>query len=190
MVLAIRIPWRAHHPFNADSHRSVAGPNIFRTTILKTVNRVRSARERLLDHEYLLAHVPARLLEWGLHPAWRGDRRVLLADRARTVIDILDATRLGGGIREATEILAAYLNEHDWKILIEYGDKLGNHTVFKRLGYLVETAALGNSELLSACRERMSAGVSLLEPGPPAHGTRVGKWNIRANVQVVPPGAS
>ena len=62
--------------------------------------------------------------------------------------------------------------------------------MFKRLGYLVEAAALGNSELVAECRKRVSAGVSLLEPGAPARGTRVGKWNIRANVQVVPPGAS
>ncbi len=163
---------------------------IFKTIVLKTVRRVRSARERLLDHEYLLAHVPARLLDWGLRPVWREDRRVLFADPARTVIDILDTPRLGGGIREVAEILAAYLHEHEWKTLIEYGDKIGNHTVFKRLGYLVEAAALGNSELVAECRERVSAGVSLLEPGAPARGKRVGKWNIRANVQVVPPGAS
>jgi predicted transcriptional regulator of viral defense system len=163
---------------------------IFRTTVLKTVRRVRSARERLLDHEYLVAHVPGRLMGWGLRPVWREERRLSIADPARTVIDILDAPRLGGGIRQVTEILAAYLMEHDWRTLIEYGDRLGNRTVFKRLGFLVEAAGLGSRELVAKCRDRISAGVSLLDPGGPKRGKRVGEWGIQANVRVTQPGAS
>jgi len=163
---------------------------IFRTTVLKTVRRVRSGRERLLDHEYLLAHVPGRLLDWGLRPVWREERRVLFADPARTVIDILDDPWLGGGIRQVTEIVAAYLDEHNWKTLIEYGDRLGNRSVFKRLGYLAEAAGLGNPQLLADCRARISAGISLLDPGGPTGGKRVGEWGIRANVHISRPEAS
>lgn len=157
---------------------------IFRTTILKTVRRVRSTHERLLDHKYLLVHVPERLMDWGLRPDWRGGRRVLIADPARTVIDILDTPRLGGGMRQVTEVVAAYLREHDWRALTEYGDRLGNRSVFKRLGYLVEATGLGGPELVAKCRERVSAGISLLDPGGPRRGKRVGEWGIRANVQV------
>ncbi len=163
---------------------------IFRTTVLKTVRRVRSARERLLDHEFLLAHAPKRFMDWGLRPAWREERRVLFADPARTVIDVLDAPRLGGGIRQVTEIVAAYLDEHDWRTLIEYGDRLGNRAVFKRLGYLAEAAGLGSPELVPKCRDRVSAGMSLLDPGGPTGGKRVGEWGIRANVRVIRPEAS
>jgi predicted transcriptional regulator of viral defense system len=162
---------------------------VFRTTVLKTARRVRLARERLLDHEYLLVRVPRRLMEWGLRPEWREERRVLIADPARTVIDIMDAPRLGGGIRQVTEILAAYLKDHDWRTLIEYGDRLGNRVVFKRLGYLVEAASLDSPELLT-CRDRISAGISLLDPGGPKRGKRVGKWGIRANVKVTRPEGS
>lgn len=157
---------------------------VFRTTVLKTARRVRSSRARLLDHEYLVAHIPERLMDWGLRPLWRGERRVSIADPARAVTDILDDPRLGGGIRQVAEIVAAYLNEHDWRTLIEYGDRLGNRAVFKRLGYLVETAGLGEPGLVTSCRDRISAGMSLLDPGGPARGKRVGAWGIRANVQV------
>src|SRR3990172_4061448 len=55
--------------WTAANHWSLT-EQIFKTIVLKTVCRVRSARERLLDHEYLLAHVPARPLGWGLPPRW------------------------------------------------------------------------------------------------------------------------
>ncbi len=157
---------------------------IFRTTVLKTVRRVRSSRERLLEHEYLVAHVPEHLMDWGLRPVWREERRVWIADPARTVTEILDDPRLGGGIRQAVEVVAAYLNEHDWRALVDCGDRLGNRAVFKRLGYLVEMAGLGKPGLVARCRDRVSAGISLLDPSGPTRGKRVGEWGIRANVLV------
>ena len=45
---------------------------------------------------------------------------MLIADPARTVIDVLDAPRLGGAIRNTADILHAYLGEHDAALLIEY----------------------------------------------------------------------
>jgi len=159
---------------------------IFHTTVVKTACRVRSARERLLDHDYVLAHVPERLMAWGTSAVWREDRRVRMADPARTVVDLLDDPRLGGGIRQCAEIVAAYLDERDWRTLVEYGDRLGNRTVFKRLGYLVEAAELDNEPLLDECRSRVSAGFALLEPGAPARGRRVARWRLRVNVRVEP----
>lgn len=163
---------------------------IFHTTVLKTTRRVRSSRERLLDHHYLLAHATASLMAWGMSAVWRDDRRVRMADAARTVVDILDDPRLGGGIRQAADILGAYLDEGDWRTLVDYGDRLGNRAVFKRLGFLAETAEVGNAELLAECRKRISTGISLLDPGGPPAGDRIGRWGIRANVRVGPPEAS
>lgn len=157
---------------------------IFHSTVLKTATRVRSARERLLDHEYLLAHISEQDMAWGMKPIWREERRVQIADPARTVIDILDTPALGGGIRHSAEILAAYLEENDWRTLVEYGDRLGNRAVFKRLGYLLEAAELGRNELVDECQQRISAGISLLDPGAPASGPRVSRWRLRANVAV------
>jgi len=76
----------------------------------------------------------------------------------RTVVDILDTPRLGGGIRHGAEILGSYLDDHHPATLVEYGDRLGNRTVFKRLGYLVEALEQDHAELVAACRERVSAG--------------------------------
>ncbi len=158
---------------------------VFRTTVLKTPGRVRARSVRLLDHEYLVSHAPNAVMEWGLDSVWVQERRLRLADPARTVVDILDLPRLGGGIRHGSEILAAYLDEHDPGRLIEYGDRLGNRTVFKRLGYLLEATGRAEPDLTKECRKRVSAGLSLLDPGGPDSGPRVAAWGLRANVRVL-----
>lgn len=163
---------------------------IFRTTVVKTAGRVRRAREQLLEHDYLIGHIPNRHMEWGLKPVWRDERRVRLADPARVVIDVLDNPVLGGGIRHAAEILSAYLEESEWRALIDYGDRYGNRTVFKRLGYLVEALSPGQAALLEECRSRISTGISPLEPAGPEGGPQVGRWSLRANVRIEAPDAS
>jgi predicted transcriptional regulator of viral defense system len=159
---------------------------VFRTTVLKTTCRVRAPRAHLLDADYLLVHASPELMTWGLASVWREDVRLRFADPARTVIEILDAPRLGGGIRHAAEILDVYLGDHDPQLLLDYAERLGNRTVFKRLGYLLEVLGRDAPELVAACHERISAGLSLLDPDGPPHGARVPRWSIRANVRVVP----
>ena len=159
---------------------------VFRTTVLKTTGRVRRTTQRLLDYQYLVSHVAGQQMEWGLTPLWRAARRFLIADPARVVIDVLDDPRLGGGIRLGAEILEAYLTEHPVESLIDYGDRLGNHTVFKRLGYIAETARLDVDDLVARCATRISAGVSLLDPTGPAGGERVSVWGLRVNVRITP----
>lgn len=159
---------------------------VFRTTVLKTEGRVRKSSVRLLDHDYLVTHASAAITQWGMKTEWRGEVRLRFADPARTVIDILDAPRLGGGIRHGAEILAAFLDDNDPAVLIDYGDRLGNRAVFKRLGYLVEALDLDSETLVGACRERVSAGISRLDPDGPSEGHRLTRWGLLVNAQVRP----
>ncbi len=157
---------------------------VFRTTVVKTTQRVRSRSQRLLEHEYLLGRCSAEHLTWGLKSEWNEGVRLLLADPARTVVDVLDNPRLGGGIRHVAEILDAFMTEGEWETLVEYANRLGNRTVFKRLGYLVEVLGHGDPELLRICSERISKGLSLLDPDAPQRGKRVMRWGLRINVNV------
>lgn len=158
---------------------------VFRTTVVRTVQRVRASHQMLLDHEYLVSHVQAGRM-WGLSAVWHLDRRMSMADPARTVVDILDDPSLGGGIRHGGDILVAYLAEHDGNNLVEYAERLGNGTVFKRLGYLVRTLAPDRVELQRKCAARLPTGVSLLEPRGPGEGALDGAWGLRVNVRVSP----
>ncbi len=92
---------------------------VFRTTIVKTTQRVRRSTGQLAGHDYLLAHAQPKELTWGLKTEWRHDRRLRLADPARTVIDVLVDLSLSGGIRLAAEILESYLLDHPGDVLID-----------------------------------------------------------------------
>lgn len=159
---------------------------VFRTTVLKTTERVRSSHAHLLDHDYLLAHASREALAFGLSSEWHGQGRIRFADPGRTVIDVLDDPRLAGGVRHAADILGAFLDDHDPALLVNYGDRLGNRTVFKRLGYLVEALDLDAPEILRASQERVSAGISALDPDGPDGGRRVMRWGLRVNVAIEP----
>jgi len=159
---------------------------VFRTTVLKTTKRVRASSVRLLDHDYLVTHVSPPGTEWGMKTEWREEVKLRIADPARTVIDILDSPRLGGGIRHGVEILAAYLDDHEPKILIDYGDRLGNRAVFKRLGFIVEILVPERGDFIEACRARVSTGISPFDPDGPSGGHRVPAWSLRVNVQLTP----
>ena len=172
------------------AHHWALTEQVFRTTVLKTVERVRASPVHLLDHEYIVSHVSPDALAWGLKTEWVADTRLRFADPARTVVDILDAPRLGGGIRHGAEVLLSFLDDHDWRQLADYGDHLGNRAVFKRLGYLAESLGIGDEDLVSACRERVSAGISALDPDGPPGGRRVMRWGLRVNVTVTREGAS
>src|SRR5664279_6639545 len=115
---------------------------------------------------------------------WRAEVTLRFADPARTVIDILDMPKLGGGMRHSAEILAAYLETHRPTTLLQYGDRLGNRTVFKRLGYCLEARNLNAAELAQACQYRLSAGISPLDPDGPAGGRVVTRWNLRINATI------
>ncbi len=157
---------------------------VFRTRVIKTAGRVRQSEVQLLDHDYLLGHASETSMAWGMKSEWLGDTRVRFANPARTVIDVLDDPTIGGGIRHCGEILATYLDEFDAATLIDYGDRLGNRTVFKRLGYMIEATGEDLPNIIAACQDRLSAGISALDPGGPSGGRRLMKWRLRVNVEL------
>ena len=169
--------------WTAASHWGLT-EQIFRTTVVKTSRRVRDANQRLLDHDYLIGHTSDSVMGWGMRTVWRREQRVNMADESRTVVDILDDPGIGGGIRHVAEILSAYMADFGGDQLVDYAERLGNRTVFKRLGYLIEAVGIPDDDLVAACRGRISGGVSLLDPGASDTGPRIGEWGLRANVRV------
>lgn len=163
---------------------------VFRTAIVKTVQRVRRSRERILDHDILLLHVREQHLTWGMTPLWREDRRIRMADPARTIVDVLDNPRLSGGIRNAADFLSTYIEEHDPQQLINYAERLGNATVLKRLGFLLSALQIGPAQVIDECRRRVSSGISLLDTTSPPRGTRNNEWGLRVNAELDQVGAS
>jgi predicted transcriptional regulator of viral defense system len=127
---------------------------------------------------------------FGTVQVWRGQSKVSVSDPSRTLVDILDDPRLGGGIRHVASVVHEYFTSarrHD-ALIIQYGDRLGNRTVFKRLGYLVEELRIDASELVAACLQRRSTGLTALDPSVHERGRIVNRWRLRINASVGRPG--
>ena len=72
-------------------------------------------------------------------------------------------------------------SHRDEGLLLDYCERFGNRSVYKRLGYLAEALALDEPELIESCLERKSSGVVPLDPGIQAAGVRNSAWNLRVH---------
>jgi predicted transcriptional regulator of viral defense system len=155
---------------------------IFNVIYVIAGRKVKPARQTIQGTHYLIRTVPERTL-FGTRRVWRQRVPVNVSDPHRTIIDILDVPKAAGGALHASEVLQTYFeSEHaDQTKLLQYGDRLGRGTVFKRLGYLAERARLANVDFVEACRSRITKGLSQLDPSGPPNGRIIARWNLRVN---------
>jgi predicted transcriptional regulator of viral defense system len=145
---------------------------IFRSVCVMTLKRPYN-RQPVLRKVRFDLHTVAQSQLIGLKTVWRGGTRVQVSDPARTLVDMLTAPSLGGGIRHVAEMLTTLLREQPKEApkLLLYAEKLGIGAVYKRLGYLLQrdhAGAAGAAGLITACRQRMTAGYARLDPALPA----------------------
>jgi len=55
-----------------------------------------------------------------------------------------------------------------------------------RLGYVIESLGLEQPLLVNASQDRLSAGISALDPGGPQGGRRNMRWRLRVNATIAP----
>lgn len=170
--------------WSACEHWSLT-EQVFRAVQVHTARPVRSVEEEIQGTPFRLRHVPLEK-HFGLKAVWHGQIKTQVSDPTRTLVDILDAPVLGGGIRHAADILRAYdESEHrNYTLLFEYAERLRNRTIYKRFGYLIEILGLDRPGETETCRSRLSAGVSLLDPSAPANGSITKRWNLRINAKI------
>jgi predicted transcriptional regulator of viral defense system len=155
---------------------------IFNVIYVIAGRKVKPARQTIQGTHYLIRTVPERTL-FGTRRVWRQRVPVNVSDPHRTIIDILDVPKAAGGALHASEVLQTYFeSEHaDQTKLLQYGDRLGRGTVFKRLGYLAERAKLADVDFIEACHSRITKGLSQLDPSGPPNGRIIARWNLRVN---------
>ncbi len=153
---------------------------VFRSTVVVTAQRVRRVDQELAGTSYLVHHVGADRLEWGLVGEWRGDRKINVSSRERTVADMLSDPALGGGIRHTMEVLDALLSAARLEDLVDAVERLDNGAAIKRLGYLLEV--LGHDT--AALDRPLTSGFPLLDPSLPQGGSRSTRWGLRINADV------
>lgn len=138
---------------------------IFRRVFVMTSRPVKRALQAVHGAEFFVRHVPDDAL-FGTRSVWVEKVRVDVSDPHRTIIDMLNEPSVGGGIQHVASCLNAYLalDESSLETLVEYGDRLGNGAIFKRLGFLLSRVLDTDHWALAASRERLTSGYAKLDP--------------------------
>ena len=162
---------------------------IFSDVHVVSGKRNTSRRQSIQGTDFVIRAVPTKEL-FGTRRVWRRRVAVDVSDPHRTIVDVLDVPAAAGGALHASEVLNAYFEspDADPARLLQYGDRLGRGTVFKRLGYLADRQALANQGFIDACHRRITSGLSWLDPSGPREGRIVSRWNLRVNIARLAPG--
>jgi predicted transcriptional regulator of viral defense system len=151
---------------------------IFSSILVFTSRRPRQ-REQDVGGTRFLLRTKSKSHLFGLKTIWRGKTKVKVSDPSRTIIDVLDDTRVGGGIRNITDLFNNYLKSKYRNIddLLNFAKLIGNATVFKRLGFLLERYEPAEKAAIEECLRHLPAGNSKLDPDLPKDAL-ITKWKL------------
>ncbi len=156
---------------------------IYNAIVVYSARPQRRSSHQVGGVTYRVRRVPNDAI-FGTTKVWSGTVAVQMATVHRTVIDVLDAPEMGGGGRQTLDIVRAYWRRRDADpdVLFDLATKLGRGTILKRLGFTAERFGRPSESWLEACRARLSAGVSLLDPAGARRGPIVSRWRLRINL--------
>lgn len=138
---------------------------IFRDICVFSAQPIGRRKQNFHNIPFIVIHAPFEK-QFGTKPIWRKETKVLVSDPAKTIVDMLSNPVVGGGIQHVIDCLRRYFERADFKsdLLLNYGDRLGNRAVFKRLGYLSSQILGEEHPLVAACALRLSKGNAQLDP--------------------------
>lgn len=159
---------------------------IFRDICVFTARPVVKRDQIIHNIPFVVTHSPPAL-HFGTKPVWKKEKKILVSDPAKTIVDMLSNPWTGGGIQHVVNCLHEYLKSELIKErqLIDYAIRLGNGAVFKRLGFLASRLLGDDHPLALACRPHLSRGNAQLDPA--FKGDRLStRWRlfIPSNLQI------
>lgn len=158
---------------------------IFKDIVVFTSYKFRKRYTEIQGTTFILNLIDKKMT-FGLKSIWRKTFKVNVSDPSRTIVDILNITSNGGGIRHVSEIVKNYFDSahRDDDLILDYIEKVGNKTIYKRLGYIIEALKTDAPRLHESCRKNISRGYSILDPDIKFEGKILRKWNLRINVNL------
>lgn len=155
---------------------------IYRDVVVVTGASIRARKQQIQDTVFILRYLRPDM-RFGTRSVWRDQARIRVSDPSRTLVDVLDDPEIGGGVRHCADVVRAYFEgEHrSDQQLLSYIDRRQNRTIYKRLGYLVETLGVDAPKVIERCLAGQSKGLSLLDSALPPRGRITKRWNLRLN---------
>lgn len=140
-----------------------------------------------LDSEYCFVKLAHRKL-FGWQEAEIEGRRVRISGPEKTIADCLDHAEHCGGIEQVARAL--YFNHEGISLrrVVGCAQRMGNRTILKRLGYILESAGLlpRYADLFASFEP--SAGYARLDPLSPRTGKHDARWGLLINFRLDPEG--
>jgi predicted transcriptional regulator of viral defense system len=158
---------------------------IFNSVVVFTGRKFRNRKTQIQGTDFVLKFWNKKISA-KTKSAWVANAKILLSDPVQTIVDVLDDPSIGGGMRHVAEIVREYFSSsyRDDEALADLIWVKKNRTIFKRLGYLIESLNIDAPALKEKCMKNISAGFSLLDPAVEANGSFSSKWNLRINASV------
>jgi predicted transcriptional regulator of viral defense system len=155
---------------------------LFETTTFFTIKKLKNRLLLIGNTRFYLKTIVDHKF-FGTKPVWRNNSKILVSDPTKTIVDLLDDPTIVGGMRVVQDIFLAYKASpfFDVSLLIIYAEKMKNKTIFKRLGFLMETLHL--FDMISEChlRDKISKGYSLFDPSI-KNVAIVRRWNLKVPI--------
>lgn len=150
---------------------------IFKNICVLT-EQVHKKNVEIYNTTFMLTKI-SREVNFGTKIVWRQNQKILISDPHKTIVDILDNPDLGGGIEHTIDSIKEYLKSKfsDIKKLSEYGLKMNNGAIFKRLGYISENLLGKEHDLTEICRNNLTKGYAYLDPNI-KESSLITRWNL------------
>jgi predicted transcriptional regulator of viral defense system len=117
---------------------------------------------------------------FGTKNVWIENVKIAVSDPSKTIVDLFDDPTLVGGMRIVKDIFLEYKNSEyfDLDKIILYAEKMRNKTIFKRLGFLLETMELDEIASQYDLSNKISKGYSTFDSGF-KNKSFVSKWQLK-----------
>lgn len=138
---------------------------IFETTTFFTTKKMKD-RHPVIGNTRLQLKTITDYKIFGTKVVWRENSKILVSDASKTIVDLLDDPAIVGGMRVVKDIFLEYKESDffDLEKIIEYTWKMRNKTIFKRLGFLMESLEMYDLIKKYDINSKISTGYSVFDP--------------------------
>jgi predicted transcriptional regulator of viral defense system len=153
-------------------------------SVIFVVSSKRRKDRSILDTRFRFITIKKSKI-FGLIEVNISNSKVKISGVEKTIADCLDHPEYCGGVEEIAKALFFEHKELDMKKIIENADDIGNKTIIKRLGYLLDLFKYHEYEHLFK-DEKLTKGYPKLDPKLPKKGTYNDRWKLLINVDINP----
>lgn len=150
------------------------------TVYVITTKRLKD--RKILDTRYRFITLIERKF-FGYKSEVVSNTKINISDMEKTLADCLDHLEYCGGVDEVAEGIWNAREDVSTHKIVDYGIRLGNSTILKRLGFLLETLQIEVSQdIMGKIKSNLKKGYVLLDPLEEKRGQYSTKWGLLVNI--------